>query len=93
MAKKYHTPLSEQAENQTSNEPNGHIFPSNGENLVPPTTPQRGQNSNPRPDSDRRKYFLMFEQKCVSFSCWLYSRFMNFFCIHTHTHKHLVLFI
>lgn len=53
MAKKYHTPLSEQAENQTSNEPNGHIFPSNGENLVPPTTPQRGQNSNPRPDSDR----------------------------------------
>ena len=55
MAKKYHTPLSEQAENQTSNEPNGHILPSNGENLVPPTTPQRGQNSNPRPDSDRRK--------------------------------------
>ena len=67
MARKYHTPLSEQAENQTSNEPNGHIFPSNGENLVPPTTPQRGQNSNPRPDSDRRKYSLMFEQKCVFF--------------------------
>ena len=57
MAKKYHTPLSEQAENQTSNEPNGHIFESNGENLVvPPTTPQRGQNSNSsRPESDRRK--------------------------------------
>ena len=58
MAKKYHTPLSEQADNQTSsNEPNGHIFESNGENLVvPPTTPQRGgQNSNSRPESDRRK--------------------------------------
>ena len=65
MAKKYHTPRSEQAENQSSNDSNGHFFESNGENSVP-TTPQRAQNSNSRPESDRCKY-LIFEQKMCLF--------------------------